>query len=253
MTIEEYAAKGAELRSALSMQRLLGVKFCKSVDEIPAKARRPMRDYKYHMTICQAFVQARTTGVTIGLDFDDNYCAIGMSVYGLASFEYTFFPQHVKDQEAACKLDERYNNRAALLPKDVYKAVVVSPFDRLLVEPDVIIAYGVPGQVGRLARAFNYHGEVASAYYFGLGCSNVVQSFADQKPYMVVPGGGEKLFAGVSDFEMSIVFPANRLDDVLVGFKGTQRLLPYPTVVATLNNEASFPEDFHISYKDVKK
>jgi len=52
---------------------------------------------------------------------------------------------------------------------------------------------------------------------------------------------------------MSIVFPANRLDDVLAGFKGTQRMLPYPTVVTTLNTEASIPDDFHISYKDIKK
>ncbi|MEN6482575.1 MAG: hypothetical protein ABFD29_10440 [Anaerolineaceae bacterium] len=49
------------------------MKFCKSVDEIPAKARRPMRDFHYHMTICQAFLQARTAGSTIGLDLEDNY------------------------------------------------------------------------------------------------------------------------------------------------------------------------------------
>jgi len=192
MTIEEYAAKGAELRSALSMQRLLGVKFCKSVDEIPAKARRPMRDFKYHMTICQAFVQARTVGLTIGLDVDDNFCAVGAAVFGLCSFEYTYYPHHVKDLDAACKLDAYYNAREALLPKGEYKAIVVSPFDRLLIEPDIVLAYGVPGQVGRIAKTFNWHGEVASSYYFGAGCSNVAQSFADQKPYMVVPAGGEK-------------------------------------------------------------
>jgi hypothetical protein len=60
MTVEEFATKGAELKNALALQRLVGLKFCKSLEEVPPKARHPLRDMKYHMAICQAVNQART-------------------------------------------------------------------------------------------------------------------------------------------------------------------------------------------------
>jgi uncharacterized protein (DUF169 family) len=254
MTLEEYAARGAELKNALALQRLVGLKFCRSLDEIPPKARRPLRDFKAHMAICQAINQARTTGFTMALDLADNFCLAGATVYGLTSFAYSFYPHHVRDQAAACPLDAIFHERDHLLPKDTYQAIVVSPFDRLQVEPDMVIAYGPPGQVGRIAKCFTWHGEPVSALYFGgLGCSAIVLAFVEQKPLLCVPAGGEKLFAGTNDYEMSIVFPANRLDDVLAGFKGTQRILPYPTMCSTLLNEPTVPDDYHITYKELGK
>jgi hypothetical protein len=50
---------------------------------------------------------------------------------------------------------------------------------------------------------------------------------------------------------MDIVFPANRLGDVLDGLKGTQRMLPYPSVVSTMMNEPGVPADYKITYKDL--
>jgi uncharacterized protein (DUF169 family) len=252
MTTEEYAAKGAELKNAIALQRLVGLKFCKSEEEIPPKARRPVRDFKYHMPLCMAVNQARTVGFTIGLSLADNYCLAGASVFGLTKFEYSFFPHHVKDQEAGCKLDAFFKERDALIPAGTYQAIVVSPLDRLQIEPDIIIAYGQPGPVGRIAKSFTWHGDTVTPLYFGgLGCSAVVLSHVEQKPVLCIPAGGEKVLAGTNDYEMSIVLPAARLDDVLTGFKGTQRMLPYPTVCSTLMNEPSVPDDYHITYKEL--
>lgn len=254
MTLDEYVVKGAELKNSLSLQRLVGLKFCKSIDEIPPKARRPLRDFKYHMCICQAINQARTVGFTIGLDLEDNFCLAGASVFGLTEFAYSFYPQHVRDQEAACNVDAIFRERDDLLPKGIYKAIVVSPFDRLQIEPDIILAYGTPGQVGRIGKSFTWYGDTVSALYFGgLGCSAIVLAFVQQKPIMCIPAGGEKVLAGTNDNEMSIVFPAARLDDVLVGFKGTQRMLPFPTICSTLMNEPSVPEDYHITYRELSR
>lgn len=253
MTLEEYAAKGAELKDKISLQRLVGLKLCKSVDEIPAKARRPMRDFKYHMSICQAINQARTAGFTIGLALEDNFCMPGASAFGLTEFSYSFYPHHVKDKDIGDKLNAIFTERASLIPKGIYQAIVVSPLDRLQIVPDVIIAYGVPGQVGRIAKAFTWWGDTVSALYFGgAGCTAIVVSFAEQKPILCIPAGGEKIFAGTNDYEMDIVFPAARLNDVLEGFKETQRMLPYPTVCTTLMNEPTVPEDYHITYKELK-
>jgi hypothetical protein len=66
-----------------------------------------------------------------------------------------------------------------------------------------------------------------------------------------ISSGGEKVLAGTNDNEMDIVFPANRLGDVLDGLKGTQRMLPYPSVVSTMMNEPTVPADYKITYKDL--
>ncbi len=254
MSIEEFMAKGMELKNAIALQRLVGLKFCKDQDEIPPKARRPMRDFKYHMPICQAIAQARTIGLTLGLAIEDNFCLPGASVFGLTKFAYSFYPHHVKDQEAASKLDAVFKERDSLIPLGTYQAIVISPFDRLQIEPDVIIAYGVPGQVGRIAKAFTWFGELVPALYFGgLGCSAIVLSHVKQQPVLCVPAGGEKVLAGTNDFEMSIVFPAGQLDKALEGFYATQRILPYPTVCTTMMNEPSVPEDYRITYKELTK
>lgn len=253
MTIEESIAKGTELKNALSLQRLVGVKFCTHLDEVPPKARRPMRDMKFHMPICQAIYQVRTVGYTIALDLADNFCLPGASVFGLTKFEYTFYPHHVKDQDAACKLDAIFKERDALIPAGAYQAIVFSSFDRLQVEPDVIVAYGQPGQIGRIGKAFTWHGDSVSALYFGgLGCSSIVQSFVEQKPVITIPAGGEKVLAGTNDYEIAIAFPAARLDDVLEGFTGTQRMLPYPTICSTLMHEPSVPESYRITYRELE-
>lgn len=253
-TLKEYAEKGAELKNMVALQRIVGLKFCKSIEEIPEKARQPLRDFKIHMNICQAINQARTAGFTIGLALEDNYCLAGASLFGLTKFPFSFYPHHAKDKDGAEKLEAIFKERDSLIPVGTYEAIVVSPFDRLQIEPDVIIIYGVPGQVGRIAKAFTWWGDTVSALYFGaLGCSAIVVSYVRQQPILCIPAGGEKILAGTNDYEMDIVFPAARLDDVLEGFKGTQRMLPYPTVCTTLLNEPTVPEDYPISYKELLK
>jgi len=254
MSIEEFAAKGSELQQKVAMDRLVGLRFCKSVDEIPEKARRPMRDFGFHMAVCQGLNASRMLGHTIALDLDDDYCLPGASQFGLTSYDMDFHPHHVKDRESGDQLNAVYAERNALLEGGSYEALVFSPFDRLLVEPDMVIGYGIPGQVGRLAKALTWHGTTSSAMYLGgAGCSAIVFSFVEHTPVFTLPAGGEKLLAGTNDYQISIVFPADMLDDALTGFKGTQRMLPYPSVCTTLLNEPVVPADYPITYKELAK
>jgi hypothetical protein len=69
----------------------------------------------------------------------------------------------------------------------------------------------------------------------------------------VPASGGEKVLAGANDHEISIVFPASRLYDLLSGFKGTQRMPHYLTVYSTLVNEPSVPEDYLIACKELTR
>jgi uncharacterized protein (DUF169 family) len=252
MEIARVMELGLELKNALSLQKPIGLKFCRSLDDIPAKAKRPVRDYKNHMAICQAVNIARTFGATIALTLEDSYCLAGASVFGLLDFPYSFFPHHVRDEECGQIMDAIFEKRDALLPKNEIKAIVISPLDRLLIEPDMIIVYGSSAQVAKIAKSFNWQGEtVGSLFFGGLGCSTYVASYAEKKPYFKIAAGGEKVMANTSDYELDICFPADRLEDVLKGIKGTNRMLPYPMICTTMLNEPSVPEDYKITYKDL--
>jgi uncharacterized protein (DUF169 family) len=254
MSISAFVEKGAEFKNLLALQKPLGLKFCQSLDEIPAKARRPIRDFKVHMAICQAVNLSRTFGYTFALTLEDMFCLPGAAVFGLCDFRYSFYPHHVKDEEAGRKLDVFFHEKNVLIPKGAFQALVISPLDRLLVEPDLILAYGSPAQISKVAKAIAWHGEtITSTYAGGLGCSSYVTSFAEKRPLIKVAAGGEKVLAGTGEHEMDIVFPADRLDDVLEGLKGTQRMLPYPMVSTAFLSEPSVPEDYKITFRELEK
>lgn len=252
MSIATYIEMGTELKNFLSLQRPLGMKFCLSEEEIPPKAKRPLRDFNIHMGVCQAVNTARNFGYTVGMTLEDMFCLPGASVFGLMDFDYSFYPHHVKDETAGRKLDQFYHERNRLLPKDKYKAVVFSPLDRLMVEPDIIIVFGSPAQIAKISKAFTWHGETVSTLFAGgLGCSTYAAVFVEKKPLMKLAAGGEKIMAGTGEYEVDICFPAERLPDVLEGLKGTQRMLPYPMICTTLLNEPVVPEDYKITYREL--
>lgn len=112
MTIEEVQALGTQIRNGLSLERLLGIKFCKTIEEVPAKAMRPLRDMKQHLSFWQAVFMARKMGLLIALDFEDNFCQPGASALGLTTFTRSFDSRHTKDAEAGAKMD------AVLLERD---------------------------------------------------------------------------------------------------------------------------------------
>lgn len=254
MAIETFVEKGMELKNLVCLQKPLGVKLCRSEEEIPAKARRPMRDFKVHLGICQAINLARSFGYTIGMTLEDMFCLPGAAVFGLTDFKYSFFPHHVKNEEAGQRLDPYFYEKNALLPKGVYKALVISPLERLLVEPDLIVVYGAPAQIAKIAKAVTWRGEtVGSLFAGGLGCSTYVTAFVEKRTLIKVAAGGEKVMAGTDDHEIDIVFPAEQLGEVIDGLKGTQRMLPYPMICSTLLNEPAVPADYKITYRELEK
>jgi uncharacterized protein (DUF169 family) len=250
MSIEELKEQAAELKSLVSLQRLVAVKFCESEDEIPDRARRPVANIGFHMALCQGYHQARTTGTTTAFAIEDNFCIPGAAAFGLTEFEFKLAPWHAPDDETAAPIDAELARRMTLLPKNKYKFIVFQPFDRLTMEPDVVMIYGTPGQIGRVAKGLTWHGINTTADYIGAaGCTAVVIAFAENRPILQVAAGGEKLFAGTNDYEMAINFPAALLPLAVSGFKKTNMMLPYPSVTTTLMQEPFVPAGYDITYK----
>lgn len=251
MSLEEVQKLGMNIKNGLSLERLLGLKFCKTIEEVPMKAMRPLRDMKQHLSVCQAIYMVRKMGLTIALDYEDNFCQPGASALGLTTFTRSFDERHTKNAEAGKKMDAVLLERDEKLPKDTYKYIVIGAFEQLSFMPDVVIAYGTPGQIGKLCKTFTYHGEkMTSMYMGGVGCSLFSTVYADQCAYYGLPGGGEKGMAGVTDNEMNFAFPIARIADVWEGFNGTQMIMPYPTICSQILTEPPVPKDYKMTPKD---
>ena len=145
-----------ELERLLKLQSFpVGVKLLRGKDEIPEDAQRPVRDMKYHLSLCQAIALARRFGVTVAEAKEDMWCF--EPVIGLG-FEkppqhflegYNRYPFNVSTLEAGATWAKSFPR----LDHGLYSAVVVGPLNKVNFEPDMFIVYGDPSKIKDILSA----------------------------------------------------------------------------------------------------
>ena len=81
--MEQWMQMGRKLRELVNPSTMpVAVKFLKEEDQIPVKARRPLRDLKVKMAPCQGAAMARRYGWTVAFTREDQGCAIAAHTYG---------------------------------------------------------------------------------------------------------------------------------------------------------------------------
>ena len=111
-----------------------------------------------------------------------------------------------------------------LIPPGEIKGVVIFPLDKAPVYPDIVIIYGTPAQMARLAAGYlYYHGELIESKTtgFGISCLSAVKPYFNKKPALVHPGRGERILAGTDESEMFFTFPASYCESLVDGLKKT--------------------------------
>ncbi len=84
MDIESYQEIGKELEERLRLKSFpLAVKLLKEKESAPDNAKRPLRDFDYHLSLCQAFQKSRREGATIAMFKEDMWCFEPVVGYGL--------------------------------------------------------------------------------------------------------------------------------------------------------------------------
>lgn len=234
----------------------LAIKACKSLEEMPQKARRPKRDLGIHIPLCQGVGMARRYGWTVGMTKEDVYCAglIAMGFYKSTDFT----PPDFYDRGGLCAgaaytaTEEAGARTEAMTMKfehNEYQGFVVSPLSRADFEPDIIVIYGDPAQILRMGLgALHMKGGVLSGTLSGrVGCSQlIVRPIKTGECQYVLPGMGERMYASTQDHEMAFVVPKGMLDEFMEGMRGTQKgglrypiptFLRYPPIMIPLYHE----------------
>lgn len=175
------------------------------------------------------------------------------SVFGLTDkFPVGIDARHFKNQEAQESIVGIVKERDTYLHNT--KALVISPVEDLRVKPDMILAYGYPGQISVLCKCFTWRGIPVTGKFLGsVGCSSIVWSFINQQPVMNIMAGGERGFSHTGDSEVSIVFPGNQLLDTAEAVIGTQKanVNHYPALTRHLYKEPVLLNNYRISYREI--
>ena len=109
-------------------------KLIKDESEVPEGAVRPMKDWGYHIAVCQAFAYARRQGKTIYMEKEDHWCWNPIIVYGMIDNETAkkgFRAMH-KQLGTSMESADKFVDSFPCIPYGEYRGVLVAPLDKAI-------------------------------------------------------------------------------------------------------------------------
>ena len=227
----------------------VAVRFLRSWDEAPPRAKRPAKDLHNRITICQAISFSRRYGWVIALGREDSSCVLGAVALGLEKRLPHYADGNLcinlyTESLAAGRASE---DSVPRLPEGKYVGVVTAPLNRAAFEPDSIIVYGNSAQVMRLGQAWLWKrgGTLVSAFRGRIDCADLaIAPMLTNRPQMIVPCTGDRIFGQVQDHEVAFSFPFAVIDEILEGLEATHKAGTRYPVTNWLNYEAGFPPSY---------
>jgi len=230
--------------------RPVAVKLAKQGETPPEKTKYPVRNLGNRLSVCQGMSIARTFEWAMAFRDEDHACPLPRIFMGhrkpdtfldgrLGEF-YQDDVKYMKEMEASYP---RW-------PLNTYREVWLSPVTRCRFVPDLVVAYGTPAQVLPLIQAANFRrGPGIKAVSTGrYGCSVwLAGALQTGECTYMVPGPGERVFAGTQDHEMSFAIPYSRFDNLVDGLEyvRSRGAFRYPVPNLGLLSEPRIPEKYH--------
>ncbi|MBT9173744.1 MAG: hypothetical protein DDT21_02149 [Syntrophomonadaceae bacterium] len=229
----------------------VAVKLVKEGEPFPEKTRFPRQMTGYGWALCQGVSMARRVGWKIGFTREDHSCVVAMMIFGyeavpeLVEKGEIVYPYYAETAEAGKKTEAT----TPRLPLDDIRGIVIAPVNRADFAADVILVYGSPAQVTRMVQGALYRqgGKIDSSFSGRGACgSEIVVPYQTQECKVILPGGGERVFAHTADDEMVFAVPACRLEDVAAGVEATHKggIARIPTPFLGMRAKPLYPEKY---------
>lgn len=216
---------------------------------IPQKAKVPTRDLGHPIAVCQAITLARTIGWSLSVGKSDHGCPVPPVLLGLVPpepfLEGGLSIYYQEDREIGRLMESAYPRR----PQGSAGEVWVTPLDRCEFVPEVIVVYGNPAQILSFIHAANFRrGTGVKSQSTGrFGCAAwLAGAIQSGECTYLIPGPGERVFAGTQDHEVSFVIPFHLVENFLDGLdyvrrKGAYR---YPVPNLSVLGRPMIPKDY---------
>lgn len=228
----------------------VAIRLAREGEAPPQKVRYPLKHVGNRLAVCQGMTAARTFGWTMAYGEKDHACPLPRVFMGHISpekfLEGPIAQFYQDDPECGKKMEASYPR----WPMGVYREIWLSPITRCEFVPDLVVAYGNPAQILMLIQGANYGigTGIRSLSSGRFGCAawiaGVIQ--AGECTYMI-PGPGERVFAGTQDHEISFSVPYSRIDDLVKGLKyiRSKGAYRYPVPNLGILSEAKLPEKYY--------
>lgn len=220
-------------------------------EKFPEKTRRPVETLGHPIALCQGIGIVRKYGWSLGFKKEDHACAPSLSYFGIIERTQEqerggiVYPLYAKTMEAG-KISEEITER---LDKGFIDGILLSPLNKAAFAPDVVIVYGNAGQVVRMVQGAVYceGGGIETTISGRCACvSEIIAPFKKQKCNVIIPGGGEKIFAATADDELAFAVPYARIPELIEGIATTHKsgVARYPFPVNGLKARPVFPDRY---------
>jgi len=228
----------------------VAVKLAKEGDEPSGKAKYPMRHLGHRLAICQGMSLARTLGWTMAFREEDHACPLPRIFMGHADPEKFLegsLAESYQDEKEYMEKTEASYPRWQL---HQYQEIRLSPINRCEFTPDLVVAYGTPAQILTLIQGANFRKGpgITSTSTGRYGCSSwIAGALQTGECTFLVPGPGERIFAGTQDHEMSFVAPYPAFARLVEGLKyiRSRGAYRYPVPNLAVLGEPRIPEKYH--------
>lgn len=229
---EVYNRYGVELEERLRLKTYpLALKMLEREEDIPEGAKRPMRDFGYHLSLCQSFQISRRDGIAMAMLAKDMWCCEPVIGYGLgeapAEFieghnRYNPYPRDVVSLEAG----KNYAEEFPMLKTGKYVGIVSAPLRTANFEPDAVMLYCDSAQLGLilLAREAKDGRHLKCELSSHAACVyGVVPAMLKGQCHVAVPCRGDHYAAMAGDEEMIFTVPKEKLEELMEGFRFVEK------------------------------
>lgn len=221
-------------------------------EDLPENVKTARQMYKHPMAVCQGITIARRVGRTVGFEYGDHNCPVFHVLFGLSETPEMVtngeivHPLYAKDLEAG----RQTAAKEFRLEPGTVKNIIIAPLHKASFEPDVLIVYGNAAQVVRMVQGalFNEGGAITSNFSGRGACSgSIAYPFKTKQCNVVIPGGGERIFAMTADDELCFAIPAEKINSVMEGVKATHDcgVARIPTPFAGISVEPVYPKSYN--------
>ena len=220
-----YREWGERLEKLLRLSEYpIAVKMVEKDEDIPDSAKRPLRDFGFHLSLCQAFQISRRDGRAVAMLKEDNWCFEPVVGYGLAEAPEYFFEGHNRYPHDVATLEagSHYAHEFPRLEVGKYVGIVSAPLTTTNFEPDLVTIYCDSAQLSLLLLAR----ECKEGYNLKCALSShaacvyaIVPAIQSGHCQVGVPCRGDHYRAVATDEEMILTVPRGELQDLMAGLR----------------------------------
>ena len=204
----------------------VAVHLCQSESELPAKVKVPARDMGVNISLCHAMALARRYGWTVAIDKTSSCYVAGLSLGFLPLLPDVADGSYQASIGLWGMTKEQQAESIQSMPKfeyGKYKYALVSPLNKAVLEPDVIVFYGFPAQVWVLLSAYllaTGKTGLPAKLAMGAGCTSyITNTMLTDEPQFVLIGTGERLGPHPQDTECAFSIPKSKIEKVVQGLE----------------------------------